>query len=198
MPTGPTESWSLVYLVLAGCAAGLAVGGKPTGPVFLLALLVSFGAGVLISRRPGRGLRMRTLTPAIFFLVPVLALGGFWYARDAVEHSNPFYPARVELAGETILRGPGVTQMAPPGTTSQRAAVVGSWTHDVKRLFNGPAGRYHEYGEVEGGMGLVWLLLGLPLLAVFVVQLAGRRSALIWTFLVPLGVLFALQPYRWW
>ena len=33
MPTGPTESWSVAYLVLAGCAAGLAAGGKPTGPL---------------------------------------------------------------------------------------------------------------------------------------------------------------------
>ena len=39
-------------------------------------------------------------------------------------------------------------------------------------------------------MGLVWLLLGLPLLA-FVLQLARRRSALIWTFLVPLGAVRA-------
>ena len=64
-------------------------------------------------------------------------------------------------------------QMAPPGTTSQRVAVVRSWAHDFTRLFRSPAGRYHEYGEFQGGMGLVWLLLGLPLLAVFVAQLAG-------------------------
>jgi hypothetical protein len=191
-----SDGRSTVYFVLAGCAAGLAVGGKPTGPFFLLALLVSLVAGLLIGRRP-RSLTHRVI-PVLLFLVPALALSGFWYARDAVEHSNPIYPARVELAGEVILRGPGVTQMAPPGTTSQRAAVLRSWGHDLTRLFHGATGRYHEYGEVQGGMGLVWLLLGLPLLAVFVVQLASRRSALFWTFLVPVGLLFALQPYRWW
>jgi 4-amino-4-deoxy-L-arabinose transferase-like glycosyltransferase len=192
------ESWSVVYLVLAGCAAGLAVGGKPTGPLFLLALLVSLGAGLLITRRRGSGSSTRTVAPVISFLVPVLALSGFWYARDAVEHSNPIYPARVELASEVVLRGPGMTQMAPPGTISQRVAVVRSWTHDFTRLFHSTADRYHEYGEVQGGMGSVWLLLGLPLLAVLVVQVARRRSALFWTLLVPLGLLFALQPYRWW
>ena len=49
--------------------------------------------------------------------------------------------------------------------------------------------------EFEGGMGLVWLLVGLPLLVPFVIGAWKRNRMLFWTFLVPLGLLFAILWY---
>ena len=178
MPTGRPRSWSVAYLVLAGCAAGLAAGG-PTRPL-LSSRCSSVRGGRAISRPGAAGAH---LTPAIF--VPVLALGA-WYARDAVEHSNFVYPARVDLAGETIPRGPGVTQTAPPGTISSarpscvRGRTTSSGSSTVRRV------AIVEYGEVEGGMGLVWLLLGCRCWPSSSCNSRGG-AALIWTFLVPLG-----------
>src|SRR6202023_1421988 len=52
--------------------------------------------------------------------------------------------------------------------------------------------------EFEGGLGLVWLVVGLPLLLPLVIGAWKRNQMLFWTFLVPLATLFAIQPYRWW
>ena len=41
-------------------------------------------------------------------------------------------------------------------------------------------------------------LLGLPLLVPLVIGAWKRNRMLFWTFLVPLGLLFAIQPYKWW
>ena len=78
------------------------------------------------------------------------------------------------------------------------SAIVHSWGYDLTRLFNHSSGRWDRADEYEGGLGLVWLLLGLPLLIPFTIATWRRNRMLLWSFLVPLAVLFAVQPYRWW
>jgi hypothetical protein len=193
--SGPS-AWSPTYLVLGGCAGGLALGGKPTGLILGLVLAVALVAGIVVVRRRARtGVRPARIVA--LFLVPMLVLGGFWYGRNLIEHGNPVYPGEVRVLGERVFSGPGVALTAPPAG-SEPVAILKSWGHDLTRIFQGSTEKYHREDETEGGMGLVWLLLGLPLLASLVIGLARRHSPLVWTFLFPLALLFALQPYRWW
>ncbi len=191
------RAWSPVYLVLAGCATGLAVGAKPVGPLLGLVTLLSLVIGMLVSRRRfGLG-PDRPIAYALLLLAPLICLGGFWYVRDLVEFSNPVYPGTVKFLGHTLFDGPGITLLRLP-TGSGPSAIVHSWGYDFTRVFNHSSGQWDRADEYEGGMGLVWLLLGLPLLIPFVIGAWKRNRMLFWAFLVPLGILFAIQPYRWW
>jgi hypothetical protein len=191
------RAWSPTYLVLAGCAAGLAAGAKPVGPLLGFVSLLCLVIGMVVGRRRfGLGAD-HPIAYVLLLLVPMLLLDSFWYVRDLVEFSNPVYPGSVKLFGWTVFDGPGITLTRLP-TGSGPSAIVHSWGYDLTRVFNHSSGRWDRADEFEGGMGLVWLLLGLPLLIPFVIGAWKRNRMLFWTFLVPLGVLFAIQPYRWW
>ena len=73
-------------------AAGLSVGTKTTTlPLAGLAL----AAGLYVNRSHLRGL-VRPLTIAT---ATALAVGGYWYLRNLVDHGSPFWPL---LWGETV------------------------------------------------------------------------------------------------
>ena len=196
-PAASGRRWSRSSLLFAGCALGLAVGAKPVGPLLGATGLLCLLAGAWVSRRrlgPGPE---RPIVLVALLLLPVLCLGSFWYVRDLVEFSNPIYPGAVRVLGVTLFHGPGVTLSTLPSGSGLNA-IAHSWGYDLTRLFNHSSGRWDRADEYEGGLGLVWLLLGLPLLIPFVFTTWRRNRLLFWTFLMPLGVLFAIQPYRWW
>lgn len=190
--------WSRPYLVLAGCAVGLAAGAKPIGPLLGFVALLSLVAGLAVSRRRLGMAWGRPMVAVVLVLVPMLLFGSFWYVRDVVEFSNPLYPAKLEVAGVTLFDGTVTHLPSRLPTGSGLSAIVHSWGHDLTRLRQHGRGKWDRVDEFEGGMGLVWLFLGLPLLIPLVVSSWKRNQMLFWTFLVPLGVLFAIQPYKWW
>jgi hypothetical protein len=88
-------------LVLAGLAAGLSLGTKPVGVVFLPALFL-FSVGAIWTRlRSAR----KTLAAAVLLLACSFVTSGFWFGRNFMLTSNPLYPLQVEILGKTILRG---------------------------------------------------------------------------------------------
>ncbi len=72
----------LVPAVLAG---GLALGTKTT---VLWPLLVALGAGAYLARGRLRGLR----GPLVLAFVGALVVGGYWYARNTLDHGFPLWP----------------------------------------------------------------------------------------------------------
>jgi hypothetical protein len=192
------RQWSQSYLVLAGCAIGVAAGAKATGPLLGLVAVACLLIGMRVSRRRFGLAAERPVLYVLLLLAPMLALGSFWYIRDWIEFTNPLYPADVSALGVTVFHG---TVLVPPSklpSGSGLSAIVHSWGHDLTRLVQHSSGKWNRADEYEGGMGLVWLLLGLPLLLPLTVTAWKRNRMLFWTFLVPLGLLFALQPYKWW
>ncbi|MDX6642909.1 MAG: hypothetical protein QOD76_871 [Solirubrobacteraceae bacterium] len=192
------STWSPSYLVLAGCAIGLAAGTKATGPLLGVVSVVCLLVGMRVSRRRFGLAAERPVLYVLLLLAPMLALGSFWYVRDWIQYSNPLYPANVSALGVTVFHG---TVLVPPSklpSGSGLSAIVHSWGHDLTRLAQHSSGKWNRADEYEGGMGLVWLLVGLPLLVPLVVSAWKRNRMLFWTFLVPLGLLWAIQPYKWW
>jgi 4-amino-4-deoxy-L-arabinose transferase-like glycosyltransferase len=71
-------------LLLAGAGVGLAAGAKTSGLVYAAVALVLLGINVLVAVRHRR-LRGRAALGALtLFVVPMLALGSFWYVRSCV------------------------------------------------------------------------------------------------------------------
>lgn len=71
------------YYVLLGITAGMLIGTKYSGPLFIIALLLVYGKNFV---------KYLSLKRLIVFLIPVVALGFFWYVRNYFVIGNPFYP----------------------------------------------------------------------------------------------------------
>jgi hypothetical protein len=123
------------------------------------------------------------------FALPALALGSYWYVRNALLWGNPFYP--LPLAGLPgnpdilSLVGADVRQV---GTTNRFWAVLVSWASDLHW-------RSYYYGTQVGGLGAVWLLVLAPaVLVAFVLLVRSRHRLYAWGFLAPGVLLLVLYP----
>lgn len=87
------------WLILFACAAGLLIGSKYT-VITYAALLVPLFLYVLIKNRHSLKHPWRQL---VFVSLIILALSGFWYARNIILTGNPVYPQAVAIAGHDIF-----------------------------------------------------------------------------------------------
>jgi hypothetical protein len=86
---------------MAGLAAGLSLGTKPVGVVFLPALLL-FALGAIWTRlRSARA----TLAAAVLLVACSLVTSGFWFGRNVILTGNPLYPLQVNILGKILFRG---------------------------------------------------------------------------------------------
>jgi Dolichyl-phosphate-mannose-protein mannosyltransferase len=88
-------------LCLGGLAAGLALGTKPVGVVFIPPLLLLAVAAVLMQPIPAR----KKALQAVLAVGLPLVTGGYWFLRNALLAGNPVYPLEVRFFGRTLLEG---------------------------------------------------------------------------------------------
>jgi hypothetical protein len=160
-------------LVLAGMAAGLAIGAKATNLLAIVMLVLVLAAAEL-ARRHWRGLIRMLPSLAVLFVLPALAIGGFRYARNIVSYRNPMAPFAVEAGGHTLFAGPIRPDSVTAGELERidapnaAVAVLRSWVDSLMpavHLGPEPATWVDEETRV-GGLGAQWPLLGLPALLV--------------------------------
>ncbi|WP_337174211.1 phospholipid carrier-dependent glycosyltransferase [Paludisphaera sp.] len=88
-------------LLFGGLAAGLALGTKSVGNLFVPPLAL---AGVVAAYWNSRRLRP-TLAGAGIMLASVATPSAFWFARNAILTGNPLYPLTLKVGGATLLSG---------------------------------------------------------------------------------------------
>jgi len=91
-PSGP---------LLAGLAAGLALGTKPVGLVFVAPLLLLAILGLWTIPEPSR----RAAKATVLLVWGTISTSAFWYVRNAIITGNPLYPLHLTLFGFTIFPG---------------------------------------------------------------------------------------------
>lgn len=189
-----------MLLGAAGLAAGLCLGVKLSG-ILLVGTLALLVCGHVVLARARRRLDGRAACIATAaFLLPTLTLGGFWYGHNVLDHDNPVYPFRVALGGREILPGrldpTRSLESGPPEFRDEPVPVqiVHSWSRDLLFWKN----RSYSHDQRLGGLGPLWSYLGVVLTLAFAVGCWRSRRVLLVNLLGPVGVIFALQPYRWW
>jgi hypothetical protein len=191
-----TGAWP--RLVVAGLAAGVLLGTKGTGVIWAAALAATALAIAIGLVRSGRVPARPAARALAAFLIPCLALGSYWYARNWIETDNPAYPFAVDVAGVDLFDGPirvddVLTEPDAGGDEAWPSAIVRSWAADLDFWRQGS----YEYQQRSGGLGPLWPWLALPLLVPVTVALVRRRSpALIAVAVV--AVVLVVQPYGWW
>jgi hypothetical protein len=124
--------------------------------------------------------------------------GGWWYIRNLATTGNPLYPFTIRVFGTTLFNGPhdvGETLTVPPvGANSPWPVTVAlNWASDLKFWNQGSI----DYQQRFGGLGPLWVWLGLPLAAVMILILIRRRNLALIPVITVL-IVFLLQPYKWW
>lgn len=186
-------------LILAGIAAGIALGTKLTGVVALAILAATALTTSLVAVARGRLRAWTAVTTCGAFVLSAIAIGGFWYVKDVVDHGNPIYPLGVRVGGLEVLAGPkgldDVTTTTPPEIRDdpEILRIFHSWARDILFWKNSS----YSYGQRLGGLGPVWSYLGTWLVLVFAVM-AWRRDRLVLVgFLVPVAIFVFAQPQAW-
>jgi hypothetical protein len=180
-------------LVLAGIAIGLAAGSKSTGVLYALVAAVVLLANLVGWQRAGAITWGDVGRRFGIFLLPVVALGSFWYVRTWVEYGTPTYPFSVSIGPVQVFDGPyGLDFAEPPSTFRhfpRRLWPLVSWARLTPT---------YTYDQRLAGLGPQWLLVELPALVVFTFYCARRRRTVLWNFLLPVFVMTALTPENWW
>jgi len=177
---------------LVGCALGVILGVKYAGATYTL---VIGSLTLLVIGWNKRGRFRSLLGDAVVFALPVLILGSTWYWSNWRDLANPVWPIQPQ-AGPIVLF-PGVWTVS---TFYQDALPT-----ELARL-SYPAQLWSVWREQTnvftpdmrlGGLGPLWLVVGLPALGLMTIQAIRRRE--LWPLAVIglAGVLFGLTPVNW-
>jgi hypothetical protein len=171
-------------LFLAGVGGGLALGSKYVGGLYCAVLAVSLFAWLVRRQTPPRVAAIALLV----FLLPMLALGSYWYIRNWLNHGSPVYPYGQQPL-RPYLSGPAGCQGLCLGD------VLHQWHQD-----HVPWVSFHRFHVdlARGGLGPLWSYVAAPLAAFVLVHALFRSPQLLWSLFLPVLAAVALQPYRWW
>jgi hypothetical protein len=192
-----------IRVFLAGLTAGILLGSKGSGPLFVAALSILF---LFVELKRRFSLNFQENTPpvkrhfalkkivaryAVYFIVPVILLGSYWYIRNWVNYDNPIYPFRVTLFGKTLFKGilteilhsdPIVKNLSP----FVRPFYV--WLENVE---------YYSYASELSGFGPLWFILFLPGIVFSTFLVIWKKKYDFLFIAVTVMFVFLFHPNNW-
>jgi len=123
--------------------------------------------------------------------------GSFWYIRNWLTYGNPLYPFTLQLLGYMLWPGQGsVEQLVMSANTPPELKGLSSWQQVLVswRETTGP----YTFDRRLGGFGPQWLYLELPALVITLITAFRQKRKDVLLLIIPLVVLFWLQPSSWW
>lgn len=183
---------------LAGVATGVLMGMKASAlayaaVVFLLVLAGSFQA----ARREGKRIWAYGLRDAGFFAVTFLVGGSFWYLRNWLSYGNPLFPFTFKLLGITVWPGQGsIDELIMQANTPPSFLGLPTWKQLGLSWLESPVP--YSFDQRIGGLGPQWLWLEFPALLLTIGWAVVRRKPRLLWLLLPLALLFMVQPSNWW
>jgi len=189
-------------VVCFALAAGFAIGVKGTAIAYVVTACVVVAAAAAVRALQG-GLTRGALARGGAVVALVLVLGSGWYVRAWAETGNPFWPYRIAVADRVVFDGiwdPRGVNATPEPLAGWPAVLrpARSWVSDL----DVPARMSVDPGRPDarlGGLGLAWLLLGLPAIAVALVLTLRRRDGRFAALALALGLpSLVAVPDPWW
>jgi hypothetical protein len=185
-------------LLLSGLSAGILLGSKPTGPLFIAVMLgVIFIRGLI---RQGKTMSKHSASPMgssfkaylVCFLIPTILMGGYWYVRNWIVYGNPIYYMDVSLFNVTLFKGLKSDWVEP-------APQIIDGLNYLTRLLYVWLERvgYYMYDSRLSGFGPIWFILFLPSIAFSFLYAFIKKK---YTFLFVSAILlltFMIHPRNW-
>jgi hypothetical protein len=187
-------------LVLAGLSAGVLLGSKGSGPLFL-AILTSVVFGQELKQQSIRMnrnfytfevMKHAVKNTMLYFILPAVIVGGYWYGKNWVLYGNPVYPMDISFFGFTLFKGlyKGIIEPAPEviNRLSFFERPIYVWMENI---------RYYLYDSRLGGLGPLWIIIFVPSVVFSLIYAAKKKMK---TFLVMAFVIIAaffFYPRNW-
>lgn len=199
--TGNVLKEDKIRILLSGLAAGILLGSKPTGPVFIAVIFIAVFIREIVRAfyqvtpaASSKNCILRESLPAwlVYFVLPVFLTGGYWYMRNWILHGNPVYYMDVSIFNFTIFKGMKSDWVEP----SPR---IIEGLNYVTRMFHVWLERvsYYMYDSRLSGFGPIWFILFLPGIVVSLIQACRTKK---YSFLFIAGILlaaFLIHPRNW-
>jgi hypothetical protein len=189
---------TIAEVAVAGIAAGIVLGSKWSGLVFVPVLATMLAAQrVHWNRRDGRPDFNALAKELLFFIGPALVFGGYWYVKNWYLYANPLWPFELSIFGAEIFRGiitkADLLNQTLPARFQHLNLVQTLWVS------------WREIGISDyvsdirpGGLGPFWFILGLPAI-LYVFRWIAKRGdwAQAAIFLAGAAMVF-FHPSAWW
>ncbi len=103
-----------LFLLFGGLSAGILLGSKGSGPLFIvilsaLVIMQKIRKHFVYTRNKGISKEYKMLQSVksyiIFFALPTILMGGYWYMKNWVLYNNPVYPMEISLFGKIFFKG---------------------------------------------------------------------------------------------
>ena len=199
----PVEGHNRKYpLFLAGVAAGILLGSKGSGPLFTIIIVSALIVQEIIKHRKqiyprdpgekGNFMRSSMIPYTLYFILPLIVLGSYWYIKNWVLYGNPVYPMEVSVLNITIFKGLYKKMLDPLPSLIENSSyfirLFHVWTEKTE---------FYLYDSRLSGLGPLWFILLLPSL-VFALLRSIRNKEYNWLFVsILLIVTFAVHPRNW-
>jgi hypothetical protein len=188
-------------IVLAGLSAGILLGSKPTGPlfiavmaggIFMKGILKKFVPAGAVSNGKGYGRSEWFKTYLVYFMLPVLCAGGYWYIRNWLFYGNPVYYMDVSVLNVTLLKGLESNWVEPsPEIIENLNYVTGLFYVWLERV------DYYMYDSRLSGFGPIWFVLFLPSMMFSVIYAVIKKKYSFLFVCAILAVTFLIHPRNW-
>ncbi|KPK03057.1 MAG: hypothetical protein AMK71_00145 [Nitrospira bacterium SG8_35_4] len=198
---GGVKEQRVYALCLAGLATGILLGSKSSGPLFvgILSLVIMIqeltaraGSLKAVTMNQNSVLTKSLKLYVLYFLVPLLLLGSYWYMKNWIVNSNPVYPMQISVFGTTIFKGLYKGIVEPPPEIINRLSYVTRplyvWLENIQ---------YYLYDSRLGGLGPIWFILFLPGILFSILYSLAKKK---YDFLLVSAIFiftFLLYPRNW-
>jgi hypothetical protein len=199
----PVEGHNRKYpLFLAGVASGILLGSKGSGPLFTIIIVSALIVQEIIKHRKqiypgdpgekGKFMRSSMIPYTLYFFLPLIVLGSYWYIKNWVLYGNPVYPMEISVLNITIFKGLYKKMLDPLPSLIENSSyfirLFHVWTEKTE---------FYLYDSRLSGLGPLWFILLLPSL-VFALLRSIRNKEYNWLFVsILLIVTFAVHPRNW-
>ncbi len=194
-----------ITLLPAGVTAGILLGSKGSAPLFVVALSMLFLINEIRKRSTLRREGYSALTGGhlsfkriiaryvIYFMMPVILLGSYWYIKNWVYYGNPVYPFKVMLFNKTLFRGIFAEMVGPAipeviNNLSPLNKLLYVWIEKVE---------YYIYALDIAGFGPLWFILFLPGMGFSVFHAVRKKKYDFLLIAVIIILAFIVYPRNW-
>ncbi|MBI4843041.1 MAG: hypothetical protein HY809_01785 [Nitrospirae bacterium] len=182
-----------VPILLAGISTGILFGSKGSGPLFVIIISLAIAVQEAVKMRGKERLLKKSLALyGIYFYLPMLLLGSYWYIKNAVLYGNPVYPMEITVFNRTLLKGLYKGMIDPaPSLIENSSSVISLFYVWMERV------EYYLYDSRLSGFGPLWFILFLPSLA-YAVFYSIVKKRFDWLFITALLIaVFIAHPRNW-
>ncbi|MEW6599474.1 MAG: hypothetical protein AB1499_00745 [Nitrospirota bacterium] len=195
--TGETFNERGIPLLLSGLSAGLLLGSKPTGPLFIVIILGVIFIQEIIKHKMAQGGEVNTLKDdlrvyALYFIMPAFLIGGYWYMRNWIFYGNPVYYMDVSVFNIHLLKGLKSDWVEPvPDIINSLNYLTRPFYVWLERV------GYYLYDSRLSGFGPIWFVLFLPgIVFAFIYAAANKKYRFLFAGSLLL-LMFMVHPRNW-